>query len=573
MRSGRERGTSSSVRDERGAKANEASGRSVTATEQKSGGSSVLANSAVMAAGTLFSRASGFIRSALLVAALGSGLHADVFNIANTVPNMLYILLAGGVFNAVLVPQLVKAQKNDEDGGAAYTDRIITLAGLFLGVVTIVLVLGAPLLMRLYLGADWYTADHKAQLESAIDFARWCLPQVFFYGMFVLVGQVLNARGSFGPMMWAPIANNIIAISTLVIYLVVFGPSDVGGFTTGQEILLGLGSTLGIVLQFLLLLPVLHKTGVRFRPRFDFRGAGLSQTAKLGMWTVLFVVVNQVAYTIVTRLASTGSAAGGTGYTVYSNSFLVTQVPHSIITVSLATAILPILSRHGAAGELPELGRTLSQQLRNALAIVIPIAALLPVLSEDIPHLLFGYGAGADAFKDYAPTLSVFAAGLVFFTIHYLLLRGFYSLEKNRTVFFIQCAVAATNIVAALLLTRAFSAEHTAAALASAYTLSYLVGSVVSYVVLKRTLGDLDGRGLLGFLARLVMVTVVAAAAAWLLRTGLGLINDEPTMVLALIGAAIVGALHLGMLLLGAQAAQVKELTTMVQQVARRLRR
>lgn len=545
----------------------------MTATEQKSGGGSVLANSAVMAAGTLFSRASGFIRSALLVAALGSGLHADVFNIANTVPNMLYILLAGGVFNAVLVPQLVKAQKNDADGGTAYTDRIITLAGLFLGVVTILLVIGAPLLMRLYLGADWYNADHEAQLESAIDFARWCLPQVFFYGMFVLVGQVLNARGSFGPMMWAPIANNIIAISTLVIYLVVFGPSDVGGFTTGQEILLGLGSTLGIVLQFLLLLPVLHKVGVRFRPRFDFRGAGLSQTAKLGMWTVLFVVVNQVAYTIVTRLASTGSAAGGTGYTVYSNSFLVTQVPHSIITVSLATAILPLLSRYGAAGELPELGRTLSHQLRNALAIVIPIAALLPVLSEDIAHILFGYGAGADAFKEYAPTLSIFAAGLVFFTIHYLLLRGFYSLEKNRTVFFIQCSVATTNIVAALLLTRAVSPEYTAPALAGAYTLAYLVGSVVSYVVLKRTLGDLDGRGLLGFLARLVMVTVVAAAAAWLLRTALGMINDEPTMVLALIGAAIVGALHLGMLLLGAQAAQVKELTTMVQQVARRLRR
>jgi putative peptidoglycan lipid II flippase len=545
----------------------------VSTTEQKSGGSSVLANSAVMAAGTLFSRASGFIRSALLVAALGSGLHADVFNIANTVPNMLYILLAGGVFNAVLVPQLVKAQKNDEDGGAAYTDRIITLAGLFLGAVTIALVLGAPLLMRLYLGADWYTADNKAQLESAIDFARWCLPQVFFYGMFVLVGQVLNARGSFGPMMWAPIANNIIAISTLVLYLVVFGPSNTGGYTTGQETMLGLGSTFGIALQFLLLLPVLRKAGVRYRPRFDFRGAGLSQTAKLGMWTVLFVVVNQVAYTIVTRLASTGSAADGTGYTVYSNSFLVTQVPHSIITVSLATAILPILSRHGAAGELPELGRTLSRQMRNALAIVIPIAALLPVLSEDIAHLLFGYGAGADAFKDYAPTLSVFAAGLVFFTIHYLLLRGFYSLEQNRTVFFIQCSVATTNILAALLLTRAFPAEYTAAALAGAYSLSYLVGSVVSYVVLKRTLGDLDGRGLLGFLARLVMVTVVAAVAAWLLRTGLGLINDEPTIVLALIGAAIVGALHLGMLLLGAQAAQVKELTTMVQQVARRVRR
>ena len=163
-----------------------------------------------MAAGTVVSRISGFARGALLAAALGIQLHADVFNIANTIPNMLYILLAGGVFNAVLVPQLVRAMKYDADGGTAYTSRVITLAGLFLAGVTAILVLAAPLLMQLFLSSSYSSPELAAHRESAIDFARYCLPQIFFYGMFVLVGQVLNSRGSFGPMMWAPIANNLV---------------------------------------------------------------------------------------------------------------------------------------------------------------------------------------------------------------------------------------------------------------------------------------------------------------------------------------------------------------------------
>ena len=311
--------------------------------------SSILGSSAVMAAGTVVSRASGFVRNALLAAALGARLHADVFNIANTVPNMLYILLAGGIFNAVLVPQLVRAMKNDADGGEAYTNRVITLAGLFLATVTTIMVIAAPWLMQLFLSPDFSSPELAEQRESVVDFARYCLPQVFFYGMFVLVGQILNSRGRFGPMMWAPIANNVISVLVLLVYLVVFGPAqDVfGGYTAQQELLLGLGSTLGIVVQLLVLLPYLRKAGFTYRPRFDFRGTGLGHTLRLGVWTVLFVVVNQVAYTVVVRLASSGAAAGigggdpGTGYTIYSQAFLLVMVPHSVVTVSLATAVLP----------------------------------------------------------------------------------------------------------------------------------------------------------------------------------------------------------------------------------------
>ena len=242
---------------------------------------SVLSASALMAAGTVVSRLSGFVRSALLVAVLGQQLHGDVFSIANTIPNMLYILLAGGVFNAVLVPQLVRAMKNDADGGDGYTNRIITLAALFLAGVTAVLVIAAPWLMRIFLDPSFFTNPELVmQRESVIAFARYCLPQVFFYGMFVLLGQVLNARRSFGPMMWAPIANNVISVAVLTAYLVIYGPvhdlcrlggvdpavlsgpgSTVGGYTGTQELLLGLGSTLGIAVQLLILVPFLKRAG------------------------------------------------------------------------------------------------------------------------------------------------------------------------------------------------------------------------------------------------------------------------------------------------------------------------
>ena len=379
-----------------------------------------------MAAGTVVSRISGFARGALLAAALGIQLHADVFNIANTIPNMLYILLAGGVFNAVLVPQLVRAMKYDADGGTAYTSRVITLAGLFLAGVTAILVLAAPLLMQLFLSSAYSSPELAAHRESAIDFARYCLPQIFFYGMFVLVGQVLNSRGSFGPMMWAPIANNVISVAVLGAYLAVYGraadvcrggsPASVtdsvlGPFSSGQEALLGLGSTLGIAVQLLVLLPFLRRAGYRYRPRFDFRGSGLGHTLRLGIWTVLFVIVNQIAYTVVVRIASSGTAAavdscdqqGATGYTVYSSAFLLVMVPHAIATVSLATAMLPRLSAYAADHDLAALGRGVGSTLRTAYALIVPFALLLPVVALDVANLIYGYGAARDSFAALRP--------------------------------------------------------------------------------------------------------------------------------------------------------------------------
>ena len=552
--------------------------------------SGVLSSSAVMAAGTMVSRFSGFLRNTLLVAALGSGLHGDIFNIANTVPNMLYILLAGGIFNAVLVPQLVRAQKNDADGGAAYTNRIITLGALFLASVSVILVVAAPLLMRLFLDPAFDTAALADQRDAVIGFARYCLPQVFFYGMFVLVGQVLNARGSFGPMMWAPIANNVISVAVLITYLVTFGKADgrelCGGFTGGQEALLGLGSTFGIAVQLVVLVPYLKRAGFDFRPRFDFRGSGLGHTFRLGVWTVLFVVVNQIAYTVVVRMASSGTAssaaacghgaASDTGYTVYSNGYLLVMVPHSIITVSLATAVLPALSRLASSNDLAGLGRELSSTARTAYAVVLPLLALLPVVAIDAADLIFGYGAGAGTFANFAPTLSLWAVAFVFFTGHYLVLRGFYALERTRQVFFIQCVVATVNIILALALVSGAPGPETAPRLVIAYAASYAVGLALSYVQLSRRVGGLDGGRLLRFFVRLVIVVAVATGVTWALRTAwVHWLPDalvEPKLA-TLVRLAVLGLLDVGLVAAGARLLHIEEFAVMQRTLVGRLRR
>ena len=535
----------------------------------------ILTASAIMAAGTIVSRFSGFLRSALLVAALGGALRADLFYIANTLPNMVYILLAGGIFNAVLVPQLVRRIQDDPDGGDAYASRVVTLSALFLAVVTVVLVVLAPILLRGYLDSRFLEPDRAEHLQSILNLTRWCLPQVFFYGMYVLVGQILNAQGRFGPMMWAPIANNLIAIAMLIGYLLSFGAASpqeqLEAFGAGQEVLLGLGSTLGIVAQFVVLLPYLRGTGFTYRPRFDFRDPEIKHTLSLGVWTVLFVVVTQLAYLVVVRLASSGSAAGGTGYAVYSNGLLLMMVPHAVVTVSLATAILPRMSALANEERLSEIGTTLGPTLRTALALVLPFAALLPLLAHDLAGALFSWAD--DQADQFGPTLAIFGPALIFFTIHYLMLRGFYALEQTRLVFFIQCAVSITNVTVAIALVTAQEPEQTAPMLVVAYLSSYAVGSAISFTLLSRRLGGLQGAELVRFMIRMGLVLIPAAGATWAVLSAMAGLGDDPHPLIALVRAGTSGLAGIAVVLLGAHLMRIREVTSLVNTVTGRLQR
>jgi putative peptidoglycan lipid II flippase len=526
--------------------------------------------SSVMAAGTTLSRALGFVRSAAIAAALGVHLTSDTFTVANTVPNIIYILLAGGVLNAVFVPQLVRAMKNS-DGGQGYTDRLLTLAGMVLLGVTVLATALAPVLMALYTG-DWYTS---ADVAVATTFAFWCLPQIFFYGVYTLIGQVLNARGSFGPMMFAPIVNNIVAIAGALTFIAVYtvDPSEPSSLSNQAIALLGSTATLGVALQALVLIPVLRRTGFRYRPRFDFRGHGLGKAGELAKWTLLFVLVNQLAYAVIVNLATNAATSNGGhnfGLTVYSSAYLIFILPHSILTVSVVTGLLPRMSRAVADGRLDSFREDLSTGWRLTAVGTVFVGALLVVLGPDLTGVLFAANVSSADARYIGTVTAAFALGLPAFSAQYVALRGFYAQEDTRTPFLLQVVIAATNIALAVAAYTWLPERKTLVGLALAYVATYVVGFTLSTAVLRRRLGGVDGRRVTRTVVRLVVAVLPGAVAAWGFSRALtGWLGDGFAGSAAALGTGAI-VLLLGFLTIGA-ALHIDELATLRATVRARL--
>lgn len=539
-----------------------------------------LRSAAVMAAGTVLSRLLGFVRIALLAAAIGTALRGDIFTAANTIPNSLYILLAGGVFNTVLVPQLVRAIKNHEDGGRDFTNRLLTFGFVVLAVVTVLCVLLSPLIAELYLPKELHDPSRASERASMIMFVRLCLPQIFFYGAFVLVGQVLNARRRFGPMMWAPIANNIVACASIVIFLLIYRTGDTPPtFSHGEELLLGLGHTVGIAVQLLVLLPYLKASGHTYVPKFGLRGTGLGQTAKLGIWTVLFVAVNQVTLVVVTQLAIAGSASDDpgakAGLFAYSTAMLIILVPHGIVTVSLATAALPQMSSLAAEGDVTEVARLSARSIRQTLAIVVPAAAAMIAFAYPIVTVIAGYGSGKNNLTLMAYTLMALALGIVPFTVQYFQLRTFYAFEDTRTPFFLQCVIATTNIAAALIGVRVIlDEEHlrfSGVMLGAAYALSYLVAVLLSRRVLARKVPPVRGAGIILPLFAMVIAAVAGAALGRGALLLLDLVVDWKGPLAAVLQLAVAGIVMLPVYAGVARVLRIHEVTDVVSMVTSKL--
>ncbi len=537
----------------------------------------LLSASALMAGGTLVSRALGILRTMLIVFILGNGTRqADMFSLANTIPNSLYILFAGGALNTVLVPQIVRAIRHDEDGGEAYTNRIMTAFMLVIAAVTLFMVVAAPAVMFVYSDDAWRVADLSAQYGSMIALAYCTMPQIFFYGAFVMLGQILNARDQFGPMMWAPIANNVVSIAVFGLYLGVWGTGGdhSGAFTTGQILLLGLGSTLGIVIQTLVLLPFLKKVGFKLRPRFDLRGVGLRKTFHLAKWTLGFVAVNQLVFILVSRLATSATATGaGGGTNVYDNAHLMWILPHSLITVSLATAMLPNASRLAAAQDYDGVAEEARKTMRLSLIALVPSAFAFLALAFPMAALVFGQGSGGQDADLVAWTLIGFAVGLIPFTIQFVCLRTFYALENTKTPFLLQCVIAAVNAVGALVLVFLVNnPSMVSASLALAYSIAYWVGVQVSWRQLKSRVPSLNGRDIVMHVLRLSIGSAIGAGLAWLLAQGImNALTDSffgPLLALV-VGAGFIGVTYVafGKLL------KVRELTSLGDLIRRRLGR
>ncbi|MFD8106312.1 murein biosynthesis integral membrane protein MurJ [Streptomyces microflavus] len=482
---------------------------------------SVLRSGAVMAAGSVVSRATGFVRSAVVVAALGTGLTADGYTVANTVPNILYILLIGGALNAVFVPELVRAAKEHADGGAAYTDRLLTLCAVGLLALTGLAVAAAPLIVGVYTDYD----GRQAGLTVAL--ARYCLPQILFYGLFTLLGQVLNARGRFGAMMWTPVLNNVVIIGVFGLYITV-AANSAGTLSDTDAQLLGWGTTAGIAVQTLALIPALRAARFRWRPRFDWRGSGLTRPMRSAGWLVLLVLTNQLAYWVVTRLSTTAGqeafeqqVAGGAGYTAYSYAYQLWVVPQGIITVSLVTALMPRMSRAAADGDLAGVRRDVAYALRTSAAVVVPAATALLVLAPWVMGSVFGYGrtTGADI-TVMAGIMVAFAPGLVAFSGQYVLSRGFYAMSDTRTPFLLNLVVAAVNAGLSAAAYWLLPARWAVTGMAGASTVAFTVGfAVTGYVLARRVSATGTGSPLrsptVGTHLRLIAACLPAGALAY----------------------------------------------------------
>ncbi|GAA3362401.1 murein biosynthesis integral membrane protein MurJ [Streptomyces antimycoticus] len=542
--------------------------------------SSVLQSSALMAAGTLVSRLTGFVRQMVVLAGLGAATLGSTYALAYTLPTMVYILTIGGGLNSVFVPQLVRAMKEDDDGGEAFANRLLTLVMVVLGLLVAVTVFAAPVLIRVMSPT---IADNPADNEVAVTFARYCLPTIFFMGIHVVVGQILNARGRFGAMMWTPVLNNIVIIFTFGLFIWVFGSAggskmDTTTITAEGIRLLGMGTLLGLVVQSLAMFPYLRATGFRFRPRFDWRGHGLGKAAKLAKWTVLFVLANQAGVLVVTQLSTAAGSeaenqnAPGMSFVGYSSAQLIWGMPQAIITVSVMASLLPRISRAAHDGDAGAVRDDISQGLRTSAVAIVPLAFGFIALGIPMCTLLFG-ASGTDAAVSMGYILMAFSLGLIPFSVQYVVLRGFYAYEDTRTPFYNTVIIAAVNAAGSALAYVVLPARWAVAGMAAAYGLAYAIGVGVAWKRLRKRLGgDLDGPRVIRTYTRLTGASIPAAllgggSAYTIMQTlGMGIAGS----VAGLLGGGLV---LIAVFYIAAKRMRVEELTAMVGMVRGRLGR
>lgn len=567
-------------------------------------------SSALMASGTLVSRALGLVRNVLLVAAIGTtGLVADAFDVANKIPNVLFAILAGGVLNAVLVPQIVRAYRAHDTQNRL--DKLLTLSGTVLLAVSALLTAGSSILVGLYTGDGWTSP----QMALAVSFALWCTPQLFFYGLYTLLGQVLNARGQFGPFMWAPVLNNVVSIVGFGVFIAVYGPAATGSVDDltqwdGPKIAVLAGTaTLGVAAQALVLVVPLWRAGFRWHVRFGLRGIGLRSAGQVALWTFAAVVLEQVGVLFTTRFASEapraalaerfgdyagdpgaqGVVAGLTagvpdvfadqltvaGNAAYTQALMIYLLPHSLVTVSIATALFTGMSAAAHAGDVERVRRDLSRGVRTVGVFTVFATAVFAVLALPITKLLVP-SVGAASGAAVSQVLVAMAFGLVPLGGMVLMKWVYYAFEDGRTVFWIQVPGTIVLVGVSWLATRTLDPQWWVVGVGAAMSLSNVVAVALRTVGLRRTLRGLDGHRILRMHVKTTLAALASAGAGWgVLQLYVrfagqiyGLSWWEAALVVTVVGAVMTGVYAGGLRVL-----RVRELDELVGPLLTRVRR
>lgn len=502
----------------------------------------------LMSAGTLVSRILGFVKSMLLAATIGIySQGGNAFTQGNQLPNYLYTLTIGGVLTAVLVPQVTNAIRNDDDRGQRFINRITTIALIFFAALTIVFTVGSPWILKLYTSSNW-----PPQLFAlAVAFAYWCVPQVMFYALFALTSGVLNAHRVFLPSMWAPALNNVVAIIGLVIFWVLFGtariPAD--AWTPDRIAILAGTSTLGVVLQALILLVYWRKAGLTWKPDFHWRGVGLGATFKAAGWILGFVVLSGIQSMVQTRIVSIPAAdthaVGLTAGAAFENAALLYMLPHSIVAVSIATIYFTRFSEHAVVKDFASFRSDFSAGCRS-IGMITVLATFVLIVSSPALAALFVHTPVE--IRSFALVLAALAPSLPFMSVSFLATRAMYGLGDTRTPFFIQL-VKLVWCIPLYFLVGTFSSQWIAVSVAGIVFLMCAWDAIIlSYFVRKRIAG-IDGRQILRSHIRFAVASVVPTAAAagvmWLLG-GFSygwIVHSQITAVIGLIPVGIVFAL------------------------------
>ena len=471
--------------------------------------------STLLASGTLVSRLLGFVKAAVLLHTVGILAAGDAFAVANQLPNLLYELVAGGILSAVLIPQIVRAGLHD-DGGQRFINKLLTLGVVVFVAVTAIATIAAPWLIDLYTQSATGRGDGFSGqgLALATAFAYWCLPQILFYALYSLLGEVLNARKVFGPFTWAPVVNNVVAIAGLIAFSVLFGDATVNstpeGWTPAMIAVLAGSSTLGVAAQAGVLAFFWRRTGLSYRPDFRWRGVGLSTAGKAAGWLFAMVAVSQLAgivqSNVVTIAAGTGSSVIALG-----TAWLIFMVPFSVIAVSIMTVYFTQMSGHATTGDYDGVRTDLSASMRSIGVLLVFAMVAMVVAAYPLSRIFVGDFEGV---MSMGHLIMAFAIGTVPFSMVFVLQRAFYALEDTRTVFFIVFAKSAV-FVGGLLLVATLPTEHIGLAVALLTSAISFIYFGIAFVVLRRKLGRLDGRLLLWRHIQYLAAGVVAGAAGF----------------------------------------------------------
>ncbi len=528
---------------------------------------------AVMAVGTIASRATGFLRVAALATAFGvtESRLADAYNIANVAPNIVYELVLGGVLSSVLVPLFVETRRRDLDEHRTVVNTITTLATLVLLAIVVVTVLAAPLIAHaLTLRAGGDAAAVATTRAAVTTFLRLFMPQVLFYGLTTIWTAYLNSHEHFAAPMFSPVLNNLTVSAVALGFgaAVGFQAVDLAAMSVGQVWLIGGGTTFGIVAMTLPLWPVARRHGWRWRPELAWRHPTVRRMGRLGGWVILYVVINQVGYYVVVLLTGAVDIRGS--FTAYSYAFVFFQLPHGIYAVSVMTALLPTMSAAASDGDLVAFRSQLARGIRVTAMGIVPAAVGLAVLSEPIVRLLLQHGVfSASSTTLVARTLTAFAIGLTSFSLFQLALRAHYALQDTRTPTIVNLLAVGTNVVVDVVVFLVLPTPWKVPGLALGHATAYSVGTLLFLRRLRRRVGGLEGRRTLGQLGRVVVAAAATGVAAWgLQRLMVGALGGGSVgAALALAVAAGGGAL---VYVVVARVVGVEELSEVVGMLRRR---